>query len=114
MRYSHPTHIRKFNLLVTLDLGSDLVNPVGDLLRGGSTVLTIELDSEIVIGSTGVMGSGQQDPTVRLPRSDHGGYSGGGKDGGFTDDEVLDFVTGSESEDLLDDLGRLLSVERII
>jgi hypothetical protein len=68
MRYSHPTHIRKFNLLVTLDLGSDLVNPVGDFLRGGSTVLTVELDSEIVIGSTGVVGSGQQDPTVVLAR----------------------------------------------
>lgn len=90
------------------------MDPVGDLLRCRSTVGDVELDTEIVIGSTGVVGSGQQDPTVRLPRSDHGGYSGGGKDGGFTDDEVLDFVTSSESEDLLDDLGGLLNVERVI
>ena len=101
------THVGQINLVVNLDLLGQVVNPVGHLLRRRTTVVTVELDPEIVVGSTGVMRRSEQDSTVRLSRSDHGGCGGSGEDGVLSDDEGRDTVSCSDSDDLLDGFGGL-------
>jgi len=59
-------HVIKLDELVFRDSLGDLVNPVGDLLGCGSTVGDVELDTEIVVGSTGVVARRQQDTTIGL------------------------------------------------
>lgn len=93
--------------MVNLDLLGQLVNPVGHLFRGRTSVITVELDSKIVLGATGVVGSGQQDSTVGLSRPDHGRYRRGGEDGVLPDDQGGDAVTRCETDDLLDGFGGL-------
>lgn len=101
------THVGQVHLVVNVNLLGQLVNPVGDLLRCRSTVVTVELDPEIVIRTTGVVGGGKEDPTVGLSRPDQGGDGRGGEDGVLADDQRGDAVTGSETDDLLDGLGGL-------
>jgi hypothetical protein len=93
--------------VVNLDLLGQIVDPVGHLLRCGATVVTVELDSEIIIGSTGVMRRSEQDSTVCLSRSDHGGCGGSGENGILSDDEGRDTVSGGDPDDLLDGFGGL-------
>ena len=93
--------------MVNVNLLGQLVNPVGDLLRGRSTVITVELDAEIVLRPTGVVGSGEEDPTVGLSRPDQGGDGWGGEDRVLADDQRGDAVTGSETNNLLNGLGGL-------
>ena len=102
------THVGQVHLVVDLDLLGQVVDPVGDLFRCGTTVIAVELDSEIVVGTTGVVRGGEEDSTVSLSRPDHGGHGRGGEDGVLTDDQRRDAVTRSESDDLLDGLGGLL------
>lgn len=54
------------------------MDPVGDLLGCGSTVGDVELDTEIVVGSTGVVARRQQDTTIGLLLPDQSRYSGSG------------------------------------
>jgi len=49
--------------LVLLDLGGDLVDVVGEGVGGWTTVLTVELDAEVVLGTTGIVGSGEHNAT---------------------------------------------------
>jgi hypothetical protein len=101
------THVGQVHLVVNVNLLGQLVNPVGDLLRCRSTVITVELDPDIVVRPTGVVGGGEEDPTVGLSRPDQGGDGWGGEDGVLADDQRGDAVTGSETDDLLDGLGGL-------
>jgi Ca2+-binding RTX toxin-like protein len=94
-------------LVVDLDLLGQLKDPVGNLFGGGTTVVTVELDTEIVVGSTRVVGSGEQNSTVRLSRPDHGRSSRGGENGVLTDDQLSDTVTGGDPDDLLNGFGGL-------
>jgi hypothetical protein len=98
------THVGQVHLVVNVNLLGQLVDPVGNLLRGRSTVVTVELDAEIVVRTTGVVGGGEEDPTVGLSRPDQGGDGRGGEDGVLADDQRGDAVTGSETDDLLDGL----------
>lgn len=66
------THVWELDDLVLGDSLGDLVDPVGDFLWCGSTIGNVELDSEIIIGSTGVMTRREQDTTVGLFASDQG------------------------------------------
>lgn len=88
--------------LVRLELLGDFVNLVGHVFRCRSTVVAVELDTKVIIGSTGVVGRGEEDTTVRLSGSDQGGCGRGGEDGVFTDQDFLDTVG---SRDPQDDLG---------
>lgn len=101
------THVGQVHLVVNVNLLGQLVDPVGDLLRRGSTVITVELDAEIVLRPTGIVGGGEEDPTVGLSRPDQGGDGWGGEDRVLADDQRGDAVTGSETDDLLDGLGGL-------
>lgn len=49
--------------LVLLDLGGDLVDVVGEGIGGRATILAVELDAEIVLGTAGIVGSRQNDAT---------------------------------------------------
>jgi hypothetical protein len=87
------------------------VDLVGNLLRGGSSVGDVELDTEIVVGSTRVVARSQQDTTISLLAPDQSRDSRGGKNRVLTKDNVLDTVTGSELEDDLHGLrGEVSSV----
>ena len=101
------THVGQVNLVVNLDLLGQIVNPVGHLLGGRTSVIAVELDSEIVLRSTGVMRRSEQDSTIRLSRSDHGGCCGGREDGVLSYDKGGDTVTGGNPDDLLDGFGGL-------
>lgn len=63
---SWQTHVRKLDKLVFRDSLGDLVDLVGDLLWSGSTVGDVELDTEIIVGSTGVVARRQQYTSVGL------------------------------------------------
>ena len=98
-------HIWKLNDLVLGDSLGDLVDPVGDFLWCGSTVGNVELDTEIVVRSTGVMTCREQDTTVGLFASDQGRNGRSREDGILTEDNVLNAITSRDSEDLLHSLG---------
>ena len=88
-------HVIKLDELVLGDGLGDLVDPVGDLLWCWSTVGDVELDTEIVIGSTGVVTCRQQDTTIGLFAPDQSGNSRSRKDRILTEDNVFDTVTSS-------------------
>ena len=103
------TYVRELDELVLGDSLGDLVDPVGDFLGCGSTVGDVELDTEIVVGSTGVVARGQQDPTISLLLPDQSRDSGGREDRVLSEDNVLDSITGRKLENDLDGLGGKVS-----
>ena len=100
-------YIWKVDSLVLLDVLSDLVNLVGDILRSGTTVGSVELNTKVVVGSTRVVRGGKEDTTVSLERADEGRDSWGGDNGVLSDDNVLDTVGSTDAEDDLSSLWRL-------
>lgn len=103
------TYIGELDELVLGDGFGDLVNPVGDLLRCRSTIGNVELDTEIVIGSTGVMTCRQQNTTIGLLASDQSRDSWGGEDRVFAEDNVFDSITGGKLENDLNGFGGKVS-----
>ena len=85
------------------------MNPVGDLLGCGSTVGDIELDTEIVVGSTGVVARRQQNTTIGLLLPNQSRDSGGREDRVLSEDNVLDSITGRKLENDLDSFGGKVS-----
>lgn len=69
-----------------------------------SPVGRVVLDSKVVVGSSGVVRSGQEDTSVGLVRPDDVRDGGSGEDGVVSDDELGDAVTGGETDDGLDGL----------
>ena len=63
---SNRTYVREVNGLVAIDGLRDLVNPVGNLFRCRSAVVAVELDTEVIVWASGVVGSGEEDTTIRL------------------------------------------------
>ena len=102
------TYVLEVDLLVLLDVSGDVVDLVGDILRSRSTVGSVELDTKVVVRSTWVVRRGKEDTTIGLVRSNQGGDGRGGEDRVLTDDDVLDTVTGSETENDLGSFWRLL------
>ena len=94
-------------MLVLLDLRGDFVDLVGNILGGRSTVGSVELDTEIVVRSTWVVRGSEEDTTVGLVGSDQGRNGWGGEDSVLANNDVLDTVTGSETEDDLGSFWRL-------
>ena len=92
-------YIWKVDLFVLFDILGDLVDLVCDILWSWSTVRSVELDTEIIVWSSWIVRSGQQDTSVGLEGSNQGRDSRGGQDGVLTNDDVLDTVTGSELKD---------------
>jgi len=103
------THLRQVDELVLLDGLGDLVDRVGHSLRRRSTVLHVVLDSEVGVGSSGVVRGSEEDTTGSLAVTDDMRDGGGGEDAVLSDDELRDAVTGGELDDLLDDLGRVVA-----
>lgn len=99
-------HRRQLDQLVSLQRLCNLKDLVGDSLRGRSTVVDVELDTEI---RGGVVTGSQENPSVRLPRPDDVGCSWSRKDSALTDDELLDSVTGCDLDDFLDRFGNIVS-----
>lgn len=99
--------IRQVHGLVRLDLLGNFVNLVGHVLRRRSTVVAVKLDAEIIVGSSRVVRGRKKDTAVRLSGPDQGRGGGRGEDGLFTDEDLLDSVTGSKSEDDLRGFGGL-------
>ena len=85
------------------------MDPVGDLLGCGSTIRDVELDTKIVIGSTGVMARSQQDTTIGLLLPDQSRDSGGREDRVLSENNVLDSITGRKLENDLDSFGGKVS-----
>lgn len=101
------TYIRQVDLLVLLDVVGNLVDSIGHILGGRSTIGSVELDTKVIIGATGVVGSSEKDTTVGLEGSNKGRTSGRGEDGVLAENDVLDAVGSTDTDDNLGSLGRL-------
>lgn len=80
---------------------------IGHILGGRSTIGSVELDTKVIIGTTGVVRSSEEDTTIGLEGSNKGRTSGGGEDGVLAENDVLDAVGSTDTEDNLGSLGRL-------
>lgn len=105
--YCQGTYVREVNHLVAVNCLCDLVDPVGDLFRSGSTVVAVELDTKVVVWTSRVVGSGEEDTTIRLLGTDQGRGRRGGQNSVDTDEQVLDAVTSCETENDLNGFRRL-------
>lgn len=86
---------------------------VGNILGSWSTVGSVEFDTEIVVRSTWVVRGGQEDTSVGLVGTDQSGDGRGGENSILTHDDVLDTVTGADTENDLSSLwGLVLAQQR--
>ena len=82
-----------------------LVNGVRDALGCGSTVRHIVLDTEVGIGTSGIVGGSEEDAAIGLVLADDVRGGGRGEDGVLADDELGNAVSGANLEDGLDGFG---------
>lgn len=85
---------------------------VGHILGGRSTIGSVELDTKVIIGTTWVVGSSEENTTISLEGSDKCRASGGGEDGVLAENDVLDAVGSTDTEDNLGCLGRLKTIRK--
>lgn len=83
------------------------MDSIGHILGGRSTIGSVELDTKVIIGTTGVVRSSEEDTTIGLEGSNKGRTSGGGENGILAENDVLDAVGSTDTEDNLGSLGRL-------
>lgn len=83
------------------------MDSIGHILGGRSTIGSVELDTKVIIGTTGVVRSSEEDTTIGLEGSNKGRTSGGGENGVLAENDVLDAVGSTDTEDNLGCLRRL-------
>ncbi|KAH3662331.1 hypothetical protein OGAPHI_005583 [Ogataea philodendri] len=92
--------------LVGLELQRGLVNLIGDGLRSRASISEIILNSAIVVWSTWIVGGGQNDTSsdsLSVCSDDQRG-SGSGQNTVLTNDQLLDFVSGTDLGNHLDNV----------
>ena len=100
------TYLSKLENLVLGDGLGLLKDFVGDVLRSGTTVGYIVLDTEVVVWSTGVVRRRKKDTTIGLVLPDDVRRGGSRKDPVSADDKLGHAVRGSDLDDNLDGLWR--------
>lgn len=96
--------------IVSPDFGSLVVDGIGHLVGGRPSVFAVVLDSEIFLGTTGVVTGGQDEGTeCLLPHgslfTDSSGDSGCAHQSIFSDPHALDTVGNTHLDDGLDGFG---------
>lgn len=81
-----------FDNLVDADGLGLLIDLIRDVFRSWSTVRDVVLDTEIVVGSTGVVTGGEEDTAVGLVLPDDVGSSRGGEDTVLSDDQFRNTI----------------------
>lgn len=87
------------------------MDSIGHILGGRSTIGSVEFDTKVIIRTTGVVRSSEEDTAIGLEGSNKGRTSGGGEDGVLAENDVLDAVGRTDTEDNLGSLGRLKKLE---
>lgn len=94
---------------VLRDVLRSLKHLVRHALGSGTTVRHVVLDTEVVVGASGVVAGGQEDTTVCLVLPDDVGGSGSGQDRVLSDDEPGDTIRRPNLEDDLHGLGGVVT-----
>jgi hypothetical protein len=91
--------------LVGCDGLGGLVDLVGDAFRCRCTVCEVVLDTEVLVGASGIVASSQQDTTSGLAYADDVASSWCAEDAILADQQLLDTVGGTDLGDQLSDFG---------
>ena len=126
-------HIRKVHLLVFLDVLSDLVNVIRHFLGSRTSIGYVELDTKVVLWTTGIVRRSQEDTSVCFEGSKRFGISlftflywrkgcdvpdecrnsRSGEDGVLSNGHSFDPIGGSDPQDHLSDLGGLPNITEL-
>lgn len=96
------TNLTSIKRLVRVKGLGELVDLVGHAFRSGTTIFHIVLDTKVIVGSTRVVGSGEENAAGRLVFADNIGRGWRGEDTVMADDEFGDTVRRCDAENGLD------------